>query len=322
MALDSTPWFVGGGAQHSPEVARSLAYAATNGAEGVAGVYDLKVRAQDVPNGTVRIDTGGALLLNRYPGGTGQSYSLRNATATDRDVAATGSGGGRTDAVVARVLDPQYEGNPPADPLAFDYSRLEVIQGVPAGMTHARELNLGYPAVALARIAMPVSTATVTQGMITDLRQVAQPRSVRTILMGGPTPEDTLTVVGGQKWPDYRPTIEVPEWATHVAIIANIASIGVRNGSCSGILANTLGDSPDGQFRSANTEYDVDVAPGDGARFTFIVGGKGAINPAFRGTRQVLGVEGSRAAFTNSGGLVTVKGSHIVFDVEFTEEAV
>ena len=83
MALDSTPWFVGGGAQHSPEVARSLAYASTNGAEGTCGISDLRVQAQSVPNGSVQVIPGAALLLNRYTGGVGQTYALRNATGTD-----------------------------------------------------------------------------------------------------------------------------------------------------------------------------------------------------------------------------------------------
>ena len=61
MSFDSVPWFVGGGALHSPEVARLLAHAATSGAAGVVTPADLAVSALPVPGASVRVAVGGAL---------------------------------------------------------------------------------------------------------------------------------------------------------------------------------------------------------------------------------------------------------------------
>lgn len=323
MAFDSTPWAVGGGAEHSPEVARLLAYAATGGAHGIITPGDLKVQALAVPGGAVRVAPGGVLVRNGYPGGGQQTYVARNATEDQVAIAPTGSAGGRTDLIVARVVDPQYEGQPPADPTAFQYARAEVIAGVPANADQAwLDANRIFPAEALARVSLPASRATVEAQHITDLRRLAQPCSVRVVEMGGPTPEVRQDTSNGVMWPDFRPTVEVPEWATHVSMIVHLASVGHRDGDAHGTLAVTLGMAGQGQFRSANTFYDVDQPSGgyEGQRHTFTVGGKGRIDDRLRGTVQVLGTEARRD--TGPGYLVTVQGTHVVYDVTFEEKAV
>src|SRR5699024_11469005 len=120
----------------------------------------------------------------------GQSYAVRNDAEVEVSVTATGSSGGRSDLVVARVLDPQYEGQPPADPDEFDYSMVEIIEGVSSSTTSARDLNLNYPAIALARIDLPASTGTVEASHLTDLREMARPRSERHLFTYALTAED------------------------------------------------------------------------------------------------------------------------------------
>lgn len=242
MATDPTPWFVGGGAEHSPEVARLLAYASTAGSEGIIDPSSLRVSAQAVPGPSVRVFPGAGLILNRYAGGGQQTYALRNPTSTTVAIPATGSSGGRTDVIVARILDPQYEGQPPADPLTFQYARLERINGVPANTKTAKQLNLGYPAIALARVTIPASTGTITAGMITDLRSVANPK-VETVLRPRATitaGEESLvaTRANGEWFPNAggEQQIDIPEWATRAQISAEWIMIqeGVGNafGDC------------------------------------------------------------------------------------------
>ena len=318
--MDSTPWFVGGGAQHSPEVARAVAYAATGGAEGVVEPGGLKVAPLAVPGTSVRVVAGSGILRNRYAGGGEQSYIVRAPVTENLAVTATGSAGGRSDLVVARVLDPQYEGSAPSNPVAFEYARLAIIQGVPASTTRASDLNLGYPAIELARIDLPASTGTVTAAMIKDLRRLARPRSLRVVEMGGPTQDIALTSPGGVRWPSVAPSIEIPAWATHMSVVATIASVGYQNGSVAGTLATCAGAAGANQWRSSNTYYDLDVAPADSARTTLVVGGKGPIPAALRGSVQTFAIEGQRNAYTGAGALVTRAGTHVVFDVQFSEQ--
>src|SRR5699024_9788249 len=137
-------------------------------------------------------------------------------------VTATGSAGGRSDLVVARVLDPQYEGQPPADPNDFDYSMVEIIEGVSSSTTSARDLNLNYPAIALARIDLPASTGTVEASHLTDLREMARPRVQRHLFTYGikqsdPVPEDwlnwpTAAPPDGEAWPNHFWNVDIPSW--------------------------------------------------------------------------------------------------------------
>lgn len=321
MALDSTPWFVGGGAQHSPEGARGLAYAATRGAEGVAGVSDLKVQAQAVPNGTVQVITGGALLLNRYAGGNGQTYSLRNATATDVPVTPTGSGGGRTDLVLARVLDPQYEGAPPADPTSFDYSRITIIQGVPAGTKTAKELTLGYPAIALAKVTLPASTATVTAGMITDLRRVAQPRRERATVTIFPSTTANIPTVGYNSWPisaAQRPLVAVPDWATKLTVIAHASGLKYAKGSTA---VDSVAGTRTGFASSDPSENGILIqdAEDTGGRYPGLWIGTHVVTAAMRGTDQYINLQATRT--TGTGLWSADYQSCIVIDYEFSEGA-
>lgn len=329
MAFDPTPWFVGGGAQHSPEVARGLAYASTRGAEGIAGINDLKVSAQPVPNGTVTVAPGGGLLLNRYPGGSGQSYSLRNPAGTDVPVTPTGSAGGRTDLVIARVLDPQYEGPAPADPTTFQYTYPTIIQGVPAGTLTAEELNLNYPAIALAKITLPASTGTVTSAMITDLRKVAQPRRERAMLVIFPTGDWHASTAQQMPTSDYatwpiataqRPYVTVPEWATRCDIVAHLSGVlYVKSSDNNDTVAGTrtrLGYS----LPASQNSILIQNGPDAGGRFTYTISGTHAIDAATRGTNQPIDIQAVRSAGT--GTWYGDYQSTIVLDWEFSEGAV
>lgn len=316
--MDSTPWFVGGGAQHSPEVARAVAYAATGGAEGIVEPGGLKVAPLAVPGTSVRVIAGSAILRNRYPGGGEQSYIVRAPVQETLAVTATGSSGGRSDLVVARVLDPQYEGSAPADPVAFEYARLAIIQGVPASTTRAADLSLGYPAIELARIDLPASTGTVTAAMIKDLRRLAQPRSSRVLRMGTPAAEAQLTAAGGQVWTSYRPTIEIPDWATHMSMLVHLTSIWHQGASVMGNLLLTVGTGGS-RWATLDEPYHFDDTTGGGERAGLTLGVEGALPSALRGTPQVLGIEGSRTAGT--GFLKTIRGTRVIYDVTFSERA-
>jgi hypothetical protein len=287
VALDLMPWAVGGGAAHPVELARLQLFVSTGGNEGVASPGSLRVDALATPGGSVRVAPGGAVLLNRYAGGGEQSYALRNKTETVLPVASTTSAGGRSDLVVARVLDPQYEGSAPPDPNVFEYSRITAVQGVPAGTLSARDLGLAYPAIALARIDLPASTATVQAGHITDLRQLVAPAS-RTDVLPRVIPAGQ-SVAFNKLETDLSPLhallnwdVQVPAWATHCHVTAVYSQGTVAAGRALG----RIGISAFGiQYRPGVDQsqyYDI-TSSANGSRFTVETVGEFEVPKAARG---------------------------------------
>lgn len=287
--LDPVPYFTGAdGVKHTAEVVRQALYYSTGGAEGVGGPSDLKVLPLNSPGQGVRVITGGGLMINRYPGGGGQSYSGRNSSETNVTVPSTGSGGGRTDMVVMRVLDPQYEGQPPIDPNNFQYTRLELIQGVPADVQHFSTLGFNYPAIALARIAQPLSNAAVQTAHITDLRRLAVIRELTEKRLFFPNSNKLMSKTGYGAWPfsGVISNVFVPEWATTVDIVATVNGIEFTG---SAAVRNTGGVRT---VFGTNAAQNGIVSGFGGTRDSIAIVGNHPVTLAQRGTLVSIGLEG------------------------------
>lgn len=315
MTWDSVPWFVGGGAEHSPEVARLLAYAATSGAEGTVAPDDLKVVPLSVPGSSVRVLPGAALILNRAQGGAQQTYVGRLPTEDVVDIAATGSGAGRSDLIVAEIMDPYVAGSPfqtPSDVKVGPYIRTRVVSNVAAGTT---TVPAGITGIALARIDLPASTGTVTGQMIVSLRSLAQPRA-ESRTYGGPPGVGAWTYTSANTHGNgdafetaafpVKPQIDVPSWATHVDIIAD-SSVEVTAGSA-GMTLTRLGSTIYGQPINWSGNP-VTLTAADVAR---------PVPVEMRGTRQEL----SMRARVDSGQLSVITWAVCSFSVHFYERAV
>lgn len=332
MAIDSTPWFVGGGAQHSPEVARLLAYASTSGAEGVVEPASLRVSAQSTPNGTVAVRPGAALISNRYAGGGQQTYVLRNATSTNVTIPATGSGGGRTDAIIARVLDPQYEGAAPSDPVTFQYARIERIGSVPYGLEDISELNLPYPAILLATITMYANEGTIQQSMIRDKRKVAIPRRETALRTHALVGSDTYTLQvstaypdGGQTWPPSTETawgeIPIPKWATRAKIVMWWGGISVPAGEAYGLLWVQVGATANPKnVKTQAVRYDSANASNHSRQAQFVAD-EISIPAELRGTSQKFYPRGNWGGGHSGSRWVLDAASNLLLQVEFMETA-
>lgn len=332
MALDLTPWMIGGGAEHSVEVARLLAYAATSGAEGVVEPASLRVTAQSTPNGTVSVRPGAALILNRYAGGGQQTYVLRNASATSVTIPATGAGGGRTDAIIARVLDPQYEGAAPSNPVTFNYARLERIASVPSSLTDIKQLNLTYPAVLLARVQIPASTGTITNGMITDLRKVAIPRR-ETVLRTYNLTSGEGHALGNKgtyptqsTWPlesaNAMADFEIPAWATRVKVVVTWAGVKVPPGSVVGWVWAQIGANANAdRIITQAVKYDSPNSTNT-QRTTLVAADEKYVPAGLRGTSQKLYPSGNVLSESSaSARLTSDSGTAVVVQLEFLETA-
>lgn len=280
MALDSVPYFVEGGAEHSAEVMRTLAYAIFGGQEGILERLDFAVRELDTPGTAVQVWPGVAPILNRAPGAFSQMYVGRMPTATQVNITPTDSSGGRSDLVIARVenpLDGSGLWSPPSDATTGPYIFIRVIEGVPAGTKSLTQLsNIGpFSAVPLARIDIPASTGTVTDDMITDLRTIVNPATGLGPAPNGPgaeklwteashsTTTTTLakTQTAYQNFPaEANWTVNVPEWATAVDILGGVLNTKVETGDVWGdamlSINGVLGGYATGFDMNLNTAHD------------------------------------------------------------------
>lgn len=320
MAWDTVPWFVGGGAQHSPEVARLLGYVAFNGNEGILGPLDLRVKALDTPGGSVNVLPGACAILSRATGGSYQAYAGRLPSQDTVAISPTDSTGGRSDLIVARVEDPFMAGEPwadPTDPTTGPYIFTRVIPNVPPTTKTVTELNLGYSAIPLARIDIPASTATITDSMIVDLRKVANPRSERGLIAEGwhNTQLDDLTNSSYATYPTQAQySIDIPSWAVQFKCTVTWAQIqNVTSNPTYGSIRWNLG----GQV---SEDVTFDSVPGAGSyRTNFICADRISIPASMRGTTQTLKLEGQRTSGT--GYMEMDGGSAVIIDYEFQEEA-
>lgn len=231
MALQNVPWAIGNGAHNPVEGSRLSLYAATNGATGVMGPRDMRVTALPVPGGAVRVHTGACVAKSRYPGASSQSYAMRETSSTDVPVTATGSSGGATRYLVARVHDHQYTGEPtPGDVENGPYNAYEWLAQDP------RVTPPAFPVTPLIKVVQPANTATITNAMIEDIREVANPRTHDVwrprASLAIDVEELTLMRDTGEWFPNAggAQSVFIPEWATRVQIAATWAGIRYYSG--------------------------------------------------------------------------------------------
>lgn len=335
MAVDRVPYFIGiPGVKHSGEIVRQDVYDSTGGSEGVSSPASMRVTASPAADKYVRVAPGGAILVNWYAGADGQSYSARNATQTLVEIPATGSGGGRTDILVLRILDPQYEGQMPADPNNFDYTRFQLIQGVSATAKTAGDLNLDYPAIALARITRPLNRTIVQPGDITDLRQLAQPKEHTEIVARPTLTSDpaagmllTSTHVDGEWFPnaggDQR--IDVPSWANRMQIEATWIGVLYGPEQATGwgdywVDYGPVGAAGVQKLENSTHKFRWDAPKGDYNRANWVVAQDVPVPANMRGKSGMQFIMKAR----RDGGTITCKMDHrsgIIFKVRFMQVA-
>jgi hypothetical protein len=325
LTFDPVPWFVGGGAEHSPEVARLLAYAATSGAEGVVNSGDLKVVALSTPGAGVNVLTGSCLIINRASGGSQQTYVGRMVSQDTVNIAATGSGSARRDLIIARIEDPFVAGSPfpdPADVKVGPYIRTHVLSNVPlsaiadhdAAAAYLR--TVGETAIPLAGINLPINTTAITTGMIVNLRKVAQPRSETVSKVSGQPPVGQAnTATAFARWITPASwTVPVPTWATHAIIRVDVINAIHYEADVFGTLGLFMGST-----LVASGPYAEDWN-GASTRSNQVAANDVALSSSVRGTNQTFALHGLRSS--PSGYLTTDAQTRVLLDISFVERAV
>lgn len=330
MTWSNVPWALDGATIPS-SLARLGSYVATGGVEGIAQLSDLKVVPLDTPGNGIKVFSGGAVVLNRYMGETpDQSYMVYNPTGDILGPADMPSSNvaARSHLVCVTIGDPEYTavGHPwflGTDPPvgtenSFQYVRTFVIQNVPSNTTSFDQLNLNYPAYALARIDVPGSTTTITSGMIVDLREMASPRSKDVQWSVAASTADVLTVasVGAfEYWPDNSQSmVAIPKWASYCYVD------GWINGLVDSATDNTKAEMRVGSAAvnvyTPSSKYSQSIS----GRYNVIMGGRLAIPLAYRGTSQNFQISATVQDAASQGDLTTDAWTGCGVHLRFVEE--
>jgi len=327
MTFNSAPWAIDG-ARTTAALARLATYTTGGGRSGVARPSDLRVLPLAVPGQGLRILAGGATVLNHYLADPDEAYVVSNPST--HTVASADMPPAVPQVayylVCVVVGDPEFNqtGHPympttisPEAAATFQYVRI-VLVPCSANTTSFEQLGLNYPAYALARIQIPANTTTITSGMITDLRDLAQARSKRSLESFIPPNTYNLYDPGWTAWPMMTgKVVSIPEWATRANIVATVTGVGATEGSMTGGLRILVGSS----LGSPEVLFDIDNLAGSGfSRETVLVAFSGDVS-SLAGQDATITVQGYRNA-DSTGWMTTFPGSQMILDVEFSEDTV
>ncbi|MFE4535794.1 hypothetical protein ACFRKB_12015 [Streptomyces scopuliridis] len=295
------------GADHSARAMRLMIRDLARGRQGVAESEDLRVRPLETPGPGVRVGDGSALIhgARSWQG----AYTQSNIGDARVDVEPTGPVA-RTDLIVLRIEDPEWEGE--RDPRREEIGYFHVVKGVPGDAAAVPE---GMTGIALARITLPRNTAAISAEMITDLRQIANPRTDRILRTVHPTKTEEVPGKYGQwaAWPKEAAwDLDVPAWATTATIVINLSGLRAEAGSVYAELRTRLGER-------AATPTVVDDDGTTTRRSSVTLADTLAVPPAYRGTRQHLAVEINQNDKYGDGKLTVAKGTTATLEVAFTE---
>ncbi|MFJ6238896.1 hypothetical protein ACIQH0_32995 [Streptomyces griseus] len=297
------------GATHSAEQFRAMVQDLARGAEGITQGTDLKVTQLGTPGASVQVASGSGVVRGRANAFQG-SYAVRNQGTDTVSIASTG-GSPRSDMLILRVEDPQYEGS--LNPAVDNINYFQIISNVSSSATAIPDGRTGIP---LARIDIPASTSTITNAMIKDIRQVANPRRDRQLLTFSPAGTSTSISNSNGTFAYFSTApgwnIAIPAWATVVRVRVDIAQIKYSVAAFIGQLRATFGASL--------TLQPVILDDNQTAirRAVAVVADTLTIPDAYRGTTQLLRPQATGT--TGNTGTVAVDGSStLIADIEFFE---
>lgn len=295
------------GAKFTADSARMETFKSTNGSRGVTLPQDLKVTALPTPGPYVRVNAGGATTPVGFLSAPGQSYGMYFPTATDVPVPATDSSGPKVRYLFLRVMDPQFEGSVPEDPINAEY---------PYFFWH-ENLTPSFvgPYVLLCSINQPASTATITSGMITDRRKLTKQRVEREVTSNNNAAVTDLTSTTGQRWPNYTVEHVIPSWANWYHMIVHISGYFQTSALADVQLWPRIGGISTGG--SLFVDHDNFI---DGVRYSLSATASGLIPAGFAGNARTFDVWGARIAAGTHPGIIRADWStHIAYDIQFEE---
>lgn len=321
--LEGVPWMISG-ADHSADVARVLAYAATAGTSGIISPGDLKVVPSGTANMQVHMGVGAFAVVNKSGGVQSQSYVGRGTAVSDITVATTGSSA-RSDLVVVRVKDPQfapYQGlyTNPTDIANGPYAFPEIIPGVAANTVRAEQLGLPQSLYAVARIDVPANTTSgITSGMIKDLRQLVAPHSSRVLAQQSGTTWGEYLNIGDtawKNWPVNALSVDVPSWATNAFVTLTLNTVATDAIASDFNPRINFGGLT---FQSAAWDYNGAPAGAGGSKLPFTMFADLDVTSLAGQTGVLVRPQAMRTWTTNTGQVWFDPNSQIIFDIVFQQ---
>jgi hypothetical protein len=309
VTLLQPPMMVHGGT-HSARAMRLMLADLARGRQGIAEAEDLKVRPLENPGSAVRVADGSALIRGARP--WQGAYSQTNAGDTTVQVPPTGPFS-RTDLLVLRVEDPEYEGD--RDPRTQDIGYFHLIPGVDMEET---AVPPGMTAIPLARLTLPRNTSAITAEMITDLRQLAHPRCERSLHAFHPRHTQQLPHTQGEWaiWPhEVFFTLDVPAWATKAIVLTTVGGLRITGGGVHAQLRTAFGD----KLRGAPTLIDDDQGTTAQRTITSVLADSFTLPPDYRSTHQRLFLQANPDDRHAAGELTAAPGTTVAADIEFAE---
>ncbi|WP_097964948.1 hypothetical protein [Streptomyces sp. or20] len=298
------------GATHSAEQFRAMVQDLARGAEGITQGTDLKVTQLGTPGDRVQVASGSGVVRGRVNAFQG-SYAVRNQGTDTVGIASTG-GSPRSDMLILRVEDPQYEGtlNPEVDNINY----FQIISNVSSSATTIPDGRTGIP---LARIDIPASTSTITNAMIKDIRQIANPRKESLLRTQSPASQSTA-ITGTAYSYSYFSTaagwaIPVPSWASIARIRVDVAGLRITTGNLYGTFRANLGSSLSLQATVIDDNQGAVTR-----RLGTVAADTLTIPDAYRGTTQTLRAQGAGGP-GNASQMYADASTTFVAQVEFEE---
>lgn len=322
MTLSAGIWALDGG-QITGQLMRLFFRSATRNNEGIVEIGDLLVKALDVPGAAVAVGDGAAICRGKESLWQG-SYWAYNLGSEQVDINPT-AGSTRRDLVWLRIEDPTFSGSPwSGDPAEDVCASLVVTEGVSAG---TKTVPSGKSGIPLALLTIPPSTATITSGMITDLRTMADPRTEahKFALQGiwDPGTDKVGNTVDYEEFPNGAQwDIDVPSWAAEAVVSFTFYGLQYLksggNGSGSNYDARGKFQAAFGSLSTQDAGYWVRA---DVSEFVRVAAGGAdtlTIPVAMRGTTQTLEIQG-KGTENYRGSLEADGQCQLVVDVLFKE---
>jgi hypothetical protein len=295
---------------------------ATLGNQGIIGPLDLLVTQTGTPGAGIIINPGACVVLGAETPFQGSYYGYNVGNDTSLTIAATG-GTIRSDMVVVRAEDPTWSGSPWGNPAAGQILFPRVISGVSGSATQPPG---GISAIPLCRIDIPVTTSAITNAMIHDLRQVANPsRIMQMAAAAGPGSLSNWTIgTTGVAWPAvFSFQVAIPSWATTMVFqweINDALWTNAGTGWARGFLSPVFGTSVTApNLLMPSTLVSIPLATGP-YRHSVTGAFNTAIGPALRGTTQTLQMKQVTDG-TQTGLLGVDEGASIAIAYEFQQLA-
>ncbi len=346
MTFNSAAWAVDG-ARITSELPRRAVNASTNGAEGISKSGDLKVSQLSPPGRGLQITGGSALVLNRYQGADpNETYTVANRGTHILSTPQLGSAFNSApvvrhflvcvtigDPTGTQAGHPWMTGETIDNPTDFEYVRPWLIPCNAETETFA-ELGIFFPALALARLRVPAGAGNFTDADITELRQLAIPRTKIAsdhLLTGAANALNGNNGNPGayERWPNKNVVAtKIPEWAVRATIMGFVEGVILKKAGAGKIraainnegLATPVTNINESAPRPRPDNNDDGKAPQkDEDRVTYNIGGQIEIPKRLRGTRVGFCVEGTPENANSKGFLITTGSTSVMMQILFEE---